>query len=912
MKSLLKTLASGLAAVSLLIGAVACSSDDGGSKPEYVAPVEFSKPDQSEISSGESVHLHSETENAEIYYTVVTTTTGENGEPVTEGTAITLENIKDLIEDEVAKLLPPTGAIEITKDCTVYAVAKSAGGNFSAVTSVTYTVLLIPTPVTFSLEDGLVAKNTKITLSSTSDLEGDKIKIYYSTDKELTKENYDEGTEYNAEAGITITGKTTIYAIAKGNNGCSAPSSKTYKIPLERITELKDGDVICIGYITSATSEDGTSVQSVQFMNTTVKTGNKGKYFGYESKVKIGSIGVAATENTGLYTVKKNSVGQFMLINGGKYLTSGATGNALTLEETFTPYALWNQIEPVESNNPSSLCTMQNSNADYNGQTQSLEFYNGFTTYITKSGNTAYQFAFYKDGDAVAEEVNVEAANTLADVTFSEENNAEVYEGAYIDLSCVSRGVDFYCSTTEELNSENYSTVGKLAEGNRITASNPSDTSYTIYVIAVLEGNGQKIYSAPASLTYKVIEYKGTVYKKVESLSNFVGNLTEKQMAVVYCPVGGVVLSNTKVEGAKNPSLQGTEVTLLSKGIVYDKNIASSTIYTVSKFDGGLVFINNGKFLTCGASSGLTLEDTFTKYAVWNIIEKDSVEVLLNKGADTKYLEYYNVFTTYTYTDGNPDNFTFELYTLSSEDAAKENVTADDTVVPGAYAPVINPASGSEVKSGTTVEITAAEGDSIYWQFIAADDTTTEVLSSTNYSTAGTLYGAEAGAKPAITVAGTLYAIAVASGGCSDVVSATYTIQPANVYECVFADLGLGDQTDLSTSPVTLNGFTFTFASNGGITPKYYSNGTNFRVYSKNTLIVAPTDSSKKITKIEFTWDSSNYPSADNDWTSSSGSYNISNKEWTSGDTSGVESVTFTAGKKVFFTSVKITTDEHP
>ncbi|MDD7014391.1 MAG: hypothetical protein PUI24_05370 [Spirochaetales bacterium] len=903
MKSLLKTLASGLAAVSLLIGAVACSSDDGGSKPEYVAPVEFSKPDQSEISSGESVYLYSETENAEIYYTVVTTTTGADGEPVTEGTAITLENIKDLIEDEVAKLLPSTGAIEITKDCTVYAVAKSAGGKFSAVTSVTYTVLLIPTPVTFSPEDGLVAKNTKITLSSTSDLEGDEIKIYYSTDKELTKENYKEGIEYNAEAGITITGKTTIYAIAKGNNGCSAPSSKTYKIPLTRITELKDGDVICIGYITSATSEDSTSVQSVQFM----RASENGTKIGYESKVTITDIGVAATEKTGLYTVKVNSVGQIMLINNGRYLTSGATGNALSLEETFTPYALWNQIEPVTASDTNSLCTMQNSNAYFSGQTQSLEFWSGFTTYNTNNSDTKYQFAFYKDENAVAEEVNVKAANVLADVTFDVEDKAEVFEGAYINLSCVSRNVDFYYK--DSAFTDNSLDGATKAEGNRITASNPRADSYTIYVIAVLEGNGQKIYSAPAILTYTVKEYTGTVYKKVESLSSFESNLTEKQMAVVYCPSEGIVLSNTEVEGAKTSSLKGTEVTLLSKGIVYNADIASSTIYTVSKFDGGLVFINNGKFLTCGASSGLTLEDTFTKYAVWDISTQSDVELLLNRGANTKYLEYYNGFTTYTYdsSKNNIDIYTFELYTLGNDNS--EGITADDTVVPGAYAPVINPASGSEVKSGTTVEITAAEGDSIYWQFIAADDTTTEVLSSTNYSTAGTLYGTEEGKKPTIAAAGTLYAIAVASDGCSNVVSATYTLMPANVYNCVFADLGLTASGEVNDPIKVDNAITLTFDKGNYNNNAKYNSNKYIQVYSGNTLTVATVDTSKKITKIEFTWDSA--PAAEK-WAPDSGAYDTSTCIWTPEETSGVDSVIFNCTATVKLLSVKITTDEQP
>ena len=118
MKSLLKTLASGLAAVSLLIGAVACSSDDGGSKPEYVAPVEFKLQtggtftdieDGQKIALNSSIYLSSATEGVEIYYTK---TTMEDSN-VVPAVVMDSSNAQSLIYEGEASLLSVTGTVSV-------------------------------------------------------------------------------------------------------------------------------------------------------------------------------------------------------------------------------------------------------------------------------------------------------------------------------------------------------------------------------------------------------------------------------------------------------------------------------------------------------------------------------------------------------------------------------------------------------------------------------------------------------------------------------------------------------------------------------------------------------------------------------------------------------------------------------
>ncbi len=73
------------------------------------------------------------------------------------------------------------------------------------------------------------------------------------------------------------------------------------------------------------------------------------------------------------------------------YLTSGATGNKLTFEETANEFSLWN-LSQVE--NSEDTYFIDNQNAKYNDTVQSLEYYNGFTVFGKKTTDI-YKFQFY-------------------------------------------------------------------------------------------------------------------------------------------------------------------------------------------------------------------------------------------------------------------------------------------------------------------------------------------------------------------------------------------------------------------------------------------------------------------------------------------------------------------------------------
>jgi len=99
----------------------------------------------------------------------------------------------------------------------------------------------------------------------------------------------------------------------------------------------------------------------------------------------------AGTEaEAAVWVVTVTAEGYYTFACNGKYLTSGATGNSMSLEDAATEYSLWELI----------ACDggyyLRNVNAAYNGNAnQYLEFYSGFTTYgFNESKANIYTFQF--------------------------------------------------------------------------------------------------------------------------------------------------------------------------------------------------------------------------------------------------------------------------------------------------------------------------------------------------------------------------------------------------------------------------------------------------------------------------------------------------------------------------------------
>ena len=104
--------------------------------------------------------------------------------------------------------------------------------------------------------------------------------------------------------------------------------------------------------------------------------------------------GVLTGEGAAVFQIAIDENGYYTFTTGGMYLTSGETGNALTLEYDPSAYSLW-ELAVAENG-----FYIINVGAVYNGNHQYLEYYKGFTTYGFKESNAAiHTFQFIATND---------------------------------------------------------------------------------------------------------------------------------------------------------------------------------------------------------------------------------------------------------------------------------------------------------------------------------------------------------------------------------------------------------------------------------------------------------------------------------------------------------------------------------
>ena len=193
--------------------------------------------------------------------------------------------------------------------------------------------------------------------------------------------------------GVEITETTDLAAAAEAymtSIGLTDEEIEQLKIALCGYDEpLRDGDKVAI------------------VLNSNNKAVSTTAYF-YEAKgywqltpvdVTV-EDGIVAYQDGITFEVMHDMDRCYQFIADGKYLTSGETGNNLTLEETPTEYSSW-ILEATDGG-----YFLKNKAAQYNGNPQYLEFYTNFTVY--GKGATAnpenYAFSFYPVAVAPAAE----------------------------------------------------------------------------------------------------------------------------------------------------------------------------------------------------------------------------------------------------------------------------------------------------------------------------------------------------------------------------------------------------------------------------------------------------------------------------------------------------------------------------
>ncbi len=130
--------------------------------------------------------------------------------------------------------------------------------------------------------------------------------------------------------------------------------------------------------------------------------------------VTLGEGKLGTSDWSSLFEIRfpeENENGYFYLYswNEGGYVTSGATGNSLTITEEYSEYSLW---ELVATENEGQFY-IRNVNAAHNGnKNQHLEVYNGvFTTYGLNAGGDAYLMSMYIEPKVEGEYILTEVAS---------------------------------------------------------------------------------------------------------------------------------------------------------------------------------------------------------------------------------------------------------------------------------------------------------------------------------------------------------------------------------------------------------------------------------------------------------------------------------------------------------------------
>ena len=245
-----------------------------------------------------------------------------------------------------------------------------------------------------SVAAGEVTKDTAVQL--TCETEG--AIIYVSREENSGYKEYD-GSD------ITIAEDTTLWAYAsKEGMSDSARVSYAYtvkeadtatRVPV--ISSMEEGNQVVIYHPASGKVLSTTAANS--------------KFSGVDANVSDG--GLAVPDNAMVLTARfDEESGNITFVSNGKYLTTGATGNNLTLTDTESDYTKW-KLDAVAGKE--NTYTVTNAKAVNRNKAQALEYYReAFTTYGIGTTD-AYHFQFYlvgQDNNAVTPEATVDDSIT--------------------------------------------------------------------------------------------------------------------------------------------------------------------------------------------------------------------------------------------------------------------------------------------------------------------------------------------------------------------------------------------------------------------------------------------------------------------------------------------------------------------
>ncbi|MCD7760771.1 MAG: CehA/McbA family metallohydrolase, partial [Clostridiales bacterium] len=534
--------------------------------------------------------------------------------------------------------------------------------------------------------------------------------------------SYSENGDYTALAGDSLDVSDyigeTLYAYAELNGTKSdinsveltAASTEPAVSGYDLITgDITSGDQVMIYYPAGGTAVTGTASGS--------------KLTGGEVTV---TDGVMETNNVGeVFTVYVDDNGYLSFVTDeGAYLTSGATGNSLTLESSSGDYSLWT----LESAGESGSYYIKSVNASYSGSAQYIEYYNGFTTYgFSSSKASIYTFQFYYVGHTDAEQPSTggdtEETTGLSDGTYviwAPGYNMALTSTAYAtyylageEVSLTDSTLSGYTSaavwtvtvTTDEDGTQSVtlaqdgSYLGVVISGSyyNLTFGATENTDWTLEdASSVSEG----CYYLKNTGTGRYLEWYSSksdwsLYSSVSSGSEgmFALRFTpvtdtgdEEESSglttgtyVIWNPAYGYALSSTTVSSSSS-YYAGVAVTESESGKMSGYGDTELWVVTVSE-DGTLTLEQDGSYMGMNASNYLTFgtADALDHYT-WTVEDAGDGLYYLKDATSGKYVEWYSSYsdwsTYYSISSGNEDLFALKFSPVSEDD-----YTVDTSIV---------------------------------------------------------------------------------------------------------------------------------------------------------------------------------------------------------------------------------------
>ena len=439
-------------------------------------------------------------------------------------------------------------------------------------------------------------------------------------------------------------------------------------------------------------------------------TASGSKLAGQEGTLENGTL--TTTKEAAIFTVATNEEGQFTFSADGKYLTSGATGNSLTMAETASEFSNWTLEEQDEG------WLVKNVSAQYNGGAQYIEYFNGFTTYGYKASTPdIYTFQFFQ-ADKVQEPGSTPEPEP-GDGPIYDGEQVVIYNPAY-DKALSGTYTGYYNNGTT-VTMENGTLSGFTTADVWTVADNGDGTwsfSYDGQNIGmgdsfssmplgekndkwVLEDAGNGLYYIKNTVRGAYMEWYAeknnwSSYGKISAGSEGMFALTFYEVTDLPEPPSGdlpeagaqVVLYN---EGAKgvlagsdgnetSPSVNNAEATV-ADGVATPAN--GARVFTVEVNGEWFRFkTSDGYLCSNGTGNNAFYAAEATEDADWKLtafnggFNLESRTAKFN-GKYSQYLEYYaGSYKTYSlYNDSDKDIYTFNFYPVA------EDVTITDGVV---------------------------------------------------------------------------------------------------------------------------------------------------------------------------------------------------------------------------------------